>query len=271
MCLRTVVSGLSARMVSSAESALRHPDPVHPVEHLALEVRLLDHVVVDDPDRADAGGREVERDGRTEAAGADEEHAGIEQLPLTLEADLRDEHLPGVTPLLGGAEQALRWLIPRTVVPPPVHRRGFHARHVRVAGAGQELGGAGRPRSGGAVEKQRRVEVRRDLADSLRYLGQGHVDCPGDVPTLPLVRLANVDDPVTAPRQRNGLRGIDLTEGGRAAVQLVHRPIFAPLPCAVMVPIRRRSRHRASWPRRANRRTLRSRHPGGPCSQEGRT
>ena len=36
-------------------------DPLVRVEDLALEVRQVDDVEVDDPDRADAGGREIER------------------------------------------------------------------------------------------------------------------------------------------------------------------------------------------------------------------
>ena len=48
-------------------------DPVVGVEDLALEVRQVDDVEVDDADRADAGGREVERRRRAETAGADEQ------------------------------------------------------------------------------------------------------------------------------------------------------------------------------------------------------
>ena len=52
---------------------LRVAEALGRVDDLALQVRLVDGVVVDDPERADAGGREVERGGRAEAAGADQE------------------------------------------------------------------------------------------------------------------------------------------------------------------------------------------------------
>ena len=63
---------------------------------LALEVRLVDDVVVDDPERADAGGGEVERRGRAEAAGADQQDARVEQPQLALLADLRDQQVAAV-------------------------------------------------------------------------------------------------------------------------------------------------------------------------------
>ena len=42
------------------------------MEHLALEVRLVDDVVVDDPEPPDPGRRQVERGGRAQPAGADQ-------------------------------------------------------------------------------------------------------------------------------------------------------------------------------------------------------
>jgi len=52
------------------------------VDHLPLEVRALDHVAVDDPDCADARGREVLDDRRAEPAGADHERASVEEALL---------------------------------------------------------------------------------------------------------------------------------------------------------------------------------------------
>ena len=40
---------------------LGHPDAARRVEHLALEVRRVDRVGIDEAERADAGGREIER------------------------------------------------------------------------------------------------------------------------------------------------------------------------------------------------------------------
>ena len=67
---------------------LRHADAVGRVDDLALEVGEVDDVVVDDAERADAGRREVERGRRAEAAGAEQQHLGVEQLLLALQADL---------------------------------------------------------------------------------------------------------------------------------------------------------------------------------------
>ena len=63
---------------------LGHADAVGRVDDLALQVGDVDHVVVDDAERADAGGGEVERGRRAEAAGAEQQHLGVEQLLLAL-------------------------------------------------------------------------------------------------------------------------------------------------------------------------------------------
>ena len=49
------------------------------MEHLALEVRLVDDVVVHDPEPPDSGSGQVERRGRAQPAGADEQHLRVEQ------------------------------------------------------------------------------------------------------------------------------------------------------------------------------------------------
>src|SRR5205814_3157960 len=53
-------------------------------------------VEVDDADRADAGSREIERDGRAEAARADAEDLRRLQLALPLDADFRQDQVPAV-------------------------------------------------------------------------------------------------------------------------------------------------------------------------------
>ena len=80
-------------------------DPVGRVDDLALEVREVDDVVVDDAERADAGGGEVERGRRAEAAGAEQQHLGVEQLELALEADLGHEQVARVALALLGGER----------------------------------------------------------------------------------------------------------------------------------------------------------------------
>ena len=70
---------------SLRRSRLRDADPVGRVDHLALEVRRVDDVVVDDPDRPDAGGGEVERGRRAKPSGPQEEHLGAEEGDLALD------------------------------------------------------------------------------------------------------------------------------------------------------------------------------------------
>ena len=92
----TATSGLSASIVRLAESAFELAQALGRVDDLALEVRIVDDVVVDDAERADACRGEIERRGRAEAAGADQEDARVEQAQLALLADLRDEEVAGV-------------------------------------------------------------------------------------------------------------------------------------------------------------------------------
>ena len=56
---------------------LRHADAVGGVQDLPLQVRVVDDVLVDDAERADAGGGQVEAGGRAEAARAD--HQTLEE------------------------------------------------------------------------------------------------------------------------------------------------------------------------------------------------
>ena len=66
------------------------------MDDLTLEIRVVDDVGVDDAERADAGGGEVERRRRAEPAGTDQEHARVEQLLLPLLADLGNQDVAGV-------------------------------------------------------------------------------------------------------------------------------------------------------------------------------
>ena len=92
---------------------LRHADALGVVDHLALEVGKVDHVVVDDPERADAGGGEVQRGRRAEPAGAEQQHLGVEQLLLALDPDLGQQQMARVAvALLGG--QGARAARPRS-------------------------------------------------------------------------------------------------------------------------------------------------------------
>ena len=49
------------------------------VDDLALQVGLVDHVELDDPDGAHPGGGQVQQRRRPQPAGADDQHAGVLQ------------------------------------------------------------------------------------------------------------------------------------------------------------------------------------------------
>jgi hypothetical protein len=72
---------------------LRLAEPVGGVDDLALQVGVVDDVGIDDPERADAGRGEIERRGRAEPTGADQEDARGEQLLLARVADLGDQQV----------------------------------------------------------------------------------------------------------------------------------------------------------------------------------
>ncbi len=65
-------------------------------EDLAVEVALVDHVEVDQAERADPRRREVEAERRAEAAGADHQHLGRLELALPQGADLGEDQVAAV-------------------------------------------------------------------------------------------------------------------------------------------------------------------------------
>src|SRR5581483_3758446 len=73
---------------------------------LALEIRRVDAVVVDDAEPADTGRGEIERRRGTEPAGPDQKDARFEQLQLALFPDLGDEQVPAVALALLAVERA---------------------------------------------------------------------------------------------------------------------------------------------------------------------
>ena len=75
---------------------LGHADAGGGVDDLALQVREVDHVVVDDADGADPGGGQIHRYRRAEAAGADHQHPRAEQPRLSGAADLAEQDVAGV-------------------------------------------------------------------------------------------------------------------------------------------------------------------------------
>ena len=75
---------------------LRLADPIGGMGDLALQVRQLHAVVVDDADRADAGGGQIQRERRAKPAGADHQHARGLQLRLADAAHVLQQDVAGV-------------------------------------------------------------------------------------------------------------------------------------------------------------------------------
>ena len=72
------------------------PDVGLAVDDLALQVRLVDVVELDDAERADPGRGQVEQRRAAEAAGADHQHLGVLQPLLPVHPDVGDDQVPGV-------------------------------------------------------------------------------------------------------------------------------------------------------------------------------
>ena len=112
------------------------------MDDLALEVGLVDDVRVDDAERADSGGGEVERRGRAEPARADEQDACVEEALLALLADLRDQQVPAVARALLGREDARDRHLEAVAL--PVGEPAGEVDDVQVAELLQRLRGEGR-------------------------------------------------------------------------------------------------------------------------------
>ena len=93
-------------------------DPVHVVQDLALQVGLVDDVHVDDAERADAGGGQVEGGRRAQTAGAEQQDLRAEQLELAGLADLGQQQVALVAVALRRRQGLRRRPGPALVLPP---------------------------------------------------------------------------------------------------------------------------------------------------------
>ena len=66
------------------------------MDHLALQVGRIHHVVIDQADAPDAGRGQVQRHRRAQPAGADHQHGGGLQLALPFQPDLGDQQVARV-------------------------------------------------------------------------------------------------------------------------------------------------------------------------------
>ena len=170
---------------------LRHPDPLGVVDHLALQVGGVDDVVVDEADRADAGGGEVERGRRAEPTGAEQQHLRVQQLQLAVDADLGKQGVARVAvALLGGHAAGGDDRQPLLL---PGEDAAAHRGDVVVAQRLQLRGGDAGAVAGAAVEDRAGGLVGRGLGDLVGEQPRRHQLAVLEVGLLVLVRLAGVD------------------------------------------------------------------------------
>ena len=84
-------------------------DPRGRVDDLALQVREIDAVEIDDAQGADTGGGEVHQHRRAEAPRADHQHLGVDQPRLPDAADLGQDDVARVALQLGFGEIHSVW------------------------------------------------------------------------------------------------------------------------------------------------------------------
>jgi hypothetical protein len=70
------------------------------VDHLALQVRIVNDVGIDNPERAHSSGREIERCGGPQSTRSDQKDLGVEKLALALLTDFRDQQVATISPAL---------------------------------------------------------------------------------------------------------------------------------------------------------------------------
>ncbi len=90
--------------LGQALAGCRELRPAHvrgAVEHLAMEVRLVDHVEVHEPQGADPGGRQVEGERRAQAAGSHHQDARGLEPALPLRPHLGEDQVAAVAAALG--------------------------------------------------------------------------------------------------------------------------------------------------------------------------
>ena len=81
------------------------PDARTVEQHLPLQVRCVDAIVIDDPQRTDTRRREIQRCRRSETARTDDQHARGLQLFLPRESDLLQAQVPLIALAFGGRKR----------------------------------------------------------------------------------------------------------------------------------------------------------------------
>ena len=161
------------------------------MEDLALQVRRVDGVGVDDPERAHAGRGEVQRGGRAEPAGAEQQHAGVEELGLPGLADLGEQEVARVAVAALGIEHARD--DPLVAAGLPAREAARERLDVLVSHLAERAGRERGARTGLAADDDRRQAIGRDALDARLDAPARHVERSGDGALLELVELAHVD------------------------------------------------------------------------------
>ena len=210
-------------------------DAVHVVQDLALQVRRVDDVHVDDAERADARSREVERGGRAEAARTEQQHAALEQLLLAGLADLGKEDVAAVAVALLGGERLGGDPGPPLVLPAP--EPAGHRHDVGEAELLEGLGGEGGAVAAGAIEDDGLVTVEELGLGLALEVAAGDEHRPRDRALVVLVLLAHVDER-GLPEARFGVLGLDLGDAllGVPEQLAVTRHPASPSSCLEMLP-----------------------------------
>ena len=190
---------------------LRRADPVGRVDHLALQVGEVDIVVVDDAERADAGGREVERGRRAEPARAEQQHLRVEQLRLPRRADLGQQQVAAVALLLLDRELARELDLVAAVLPQRDAAR--HRAHVAVAKQlAERVRGERGALAGGAVEDDVGVAIGSSGLDPRLQVAARDVLGAGEVTAVPLQLVAHVDQDDPVAEVLGDLGGVDFLD-----------------------------------------------------------
>jgi hypothetical protein len=85
------------------------------MDDLSLQVAEIDNVEIDEPERAHTCRRQVQSGRRSQAAGADTQHARALEPLLPLLADFRQQQMAAVALPFAGREFA--WIHPGSIIP----------------------------------------------------------------------------------------------------------------------------------------------------------
>src|SRR5438067_999101 len=190
----------SLNSVESASKRSRRPESDSPMPSASFSVSfawsepMIPGSTPSTPPSAQLGAApcrgEIERGGRAETAGADQEDARLEQLQLSFFPDLGNQQMAAVARALLRVEDARE--LRRKAVALPVREAARERDDVLVPELLERFPREGRPVAGLAVEDDRPGPTGRGALDARPEVPAGHVDAPGKLALVPLVLPAHV-------------------------------------------------------------------------------